>query len=90
MIVHLTPEQEHRIEAILHSGAYQTIEDVVEAALIAVEQRAAPGFGGTEEELETLLIAGVNSTEVPEDDFWDSVDQTTDTMLAEHKTSMHP
>jgi Arc/MetJ-type ribon-helix-helix transcriptional regulator len=36
MTVHLTPEQEQRIEAILHNGAYQTIEDVVEAALTAV------------------------------------------------------
>jgi hypothetical protein len=55
MIVHLTREQEQRIEAIIHSGAYQTIEDVVEAALTAVEQRAAPGFEGAEYELEALL-----------------------------------
>jgi Arc/MetJ-type ribon-helix-helix transcriptional regulator len=90
MTVHLTPEQEQRVEAILHSGAYQTIEDVVEAALTAVEQRAAPGFEGTEEELEALLVAGLNSAEIPEDEFWTSVDRTTDAMLAEHKTRVHP
>ena len=90
MTVHLTPEQEQRIEAIIHSGAYQTIEDVVEAALTAVEQRAVPGFEGTEEELEALLVAGVNSAEIPEEEFWASVDQTTDAMLAEQKTSGQP
>jgi Arc/MetJ-type ribon-helix-helix transcriptional regulator len=90
MTVHLTREQEQRIEAIIHSGAYQTIEDVVEAALTAVEQRAAPGFEGTEDELEALLVAGVNSAEIPEEEFWASVDQTTDAMIAEHKTSHHP
>jgi len=90
MTVHLTREQEQRIEAIIHSGAYQTIEDVVEAALTAVEQRSVPGFDGTEEELEALLVAGVNSAEIPEEEFWASVDQTTDAMVAEHNTSAHP
>jgi Arc/MetJ-type ribon-helix-helix transcriptional regulator len=90
MTFHLTPEQEQRIEAIIHSGAYQTIEDVVEAALTAVEQRAVPGFEGTEDELEALLVAGVNSAEIPEEEFWISVDQATDAMFAEHKTSINP
>ncbi len=90
MTVHLTPEQEQRIEAIIHSGAYQTIEDVVEAALTAVEQRAVPGFDGTEEELEALLVAGVNSAEIPEEEFWASVDRMTDAIIAEHKTSVNP
>jgi len=67
-----------------------TIEDVVEAALTAVEQRAAPGFEGTEDELEALLVAGVNSAQIPKEEFWASVDQTTDAMVAEHKTSAHP
>jgi hypothetical protein len=83
MTFHLTPEQEQRIEAIIHSGAYQTIEDVV-------EQRAVPGFEGTEDELEALLVAGVNSAEIPEEEFWISVDQATDAMFAEHKTSINP
>ena len=90
MTVHLTPEQEQRIEAIIHSGAYRTIEDVVEAALTVVEQRAVAGFDGTEEELEALLIAGVNSAEIPEEEFWISVDQATDAMLTEHKTNVNP
>ena len=44
MTVNLTREQEQRIEAVIHSGAYQSVENVGEAALTAVEQRAAPGF----------------------------------------------
>ena len=89
MTVHLTPEQEQRIEAIIHSGAYQSVEDVVEAALIAVEQRAARGFGGSEEELEGLLAAGEDSAELSEEEFWNSVDRKTNAMLAEQKPSPH-
>jgi hypothetical protein len=75
---------------MIHRGAYQTIEDVVEAALTAVEQRASPSFEDTDDELEALLLAGVNSPEIPEEEFWASVDQTTDTIIAEHKIRAHP
>ena len=44
MTVHLTREQEQRVEAIIQSGAYQSVEDVVEAALTAVEHDALPSF----------------------------------------------
>jgi len=88
MTVHLTREQEQRIKAIIHSGAYQSVEDVMEAALTAVEQRAMPGFGGTEAELEVLLTEGMDSRELSEEEFWTSVDQATDAMLADHKASV--
>ena len=87
MTIHLTQEQEQRIHAVIHSGAYGTIEDVVEAALTAVEQRAEPGFDGTEEELEGLLLSGMESEEIDEGAFWDSVDRTTNAMLVEHHRS---
>jgi Arc/MetJ-type ribon-helix-helix transcriptional regulator len=90
MTVQLTTEQERRIQAIIHSGAYETVQDVVDAAIAAVEQRAVPGFHGTEAELETLLLSGMESPELPEDEFWDSVDRATDAMLAEHQTRVHP
>jgi Arc/MetJ-type ribon-helix-helix transcriptional regulator len=90
MTVHLTTEQEQRIQAIIHRGAYETVQDVVDAAIAAVEQRAVPGFDGSEAELETLLLAGMESPELPEDEFWVSVDHATDAMLAEHKTRVHP
>lgn len=61
MTVHRTPEQERRIEAIIDCGAYSSIDDVVEAALIAVQERAAPSFDGPEEELEALLLQGIKS-----------------------------
>lgn len=73
MTINLTPEQEQRIEAMIHSGAYQSIEDVVEAALAAVEQRAVPGFEGSEAELDALLIAGLDSPELGEEEFWNSI-----------------
>jgi hypothetical protein len=54
------------------------------------EQRAVPGFDGPEAELETLLLAGMESPELPEDEIWDSTDRVTGAMLAEHKTRAHP
>jgi Arc/MetJ-type ribon-helix-helix transcriptional regulator len=45
MTIHLTPEQEHRLRAVLDRGAYKSVEEVVEAALTAVEQRTVPGSG---------------------------------------------
>ena len=87
MTVHLTPEQEQRIEAIIHSD--HTIDDVVETALTAVEQRAAPRFAGTGEEQEALLLTGMNSPDIAQEEFWASVDEATDAMLAEHKISGH-
>jgi hypothetical protein len=40
--------------------------------------------------LETLLLAGMESPELPEDEFWGSVDHATDAMLTEHKTRVNP
>ena len=60
------------------------------AALTAVEQRAGPGFDGTQVELEDLLLAGMDSSELQEEEFWTSVDQTTGATFAEHKASVHP
>jgi Arc/MetJ-type ribon-helix-helix transcriptional regulator len=45
MTIHLTPEQERRLRAVLDRGAYKSVEEVVEAALTAVEQRTVPGSG---------------------------------------------
>jgi Arc/MetJ-type ribon-helix-helix transcriptional regulator len=86
MTIHLTPEQERRIQAVLRRGAYQSVEEVVEAALTAVEQRTVPGFAGTPEELDTLLAEGLSSKQLTEDEFWSSVSKQTDALLAEHKT----
>jgi Arc/MetJ-type ribon-helix-helix transcriptional regulator len=86
MTIHLTPEQERRVQAVISRGAYESVEQVVDAALAAVEQRAVRGFGGTQEDLETLLAEGLASKELPENEFWHSVNTHTDAMLAEHKT----
>jgi len=86
MTIHLTPEQERRVQAVIGRGAYQSVEEVVEAALAAVEQRILPGFAGTPDELDALLAEGLASQELTEAEFWDSVNQRTDALLAEHKT----
>jgi hypothetical protein len=65
---------------------YKSVEEVVEAALTAVEQRTVPGFEGTPEELDTLLAEGLASKQVTDDEFWSSVSKRTDALLAEHKT----
>jgi Arc/MetJ-type ribon-helix-helix transcriptional regulator len=86
MTIHLTSEQERRVQAVISRGAYESVEQVVDAALVAVEQRSVPGFEGTQEELDTLLAEGLASKELTEDEFWRSVNGQTDAMLAEYKT----
>lgn len=73
MTINLTPEQENRLQAIMSRGAYASVEELVEAALAAVEQRTLPGFAGTPAELDTLLSEGLASAEFPEADFWNTV-----------------
>ena len=85
MTIRLTPEQERRIRAVLSRGAYESVDQVVEAALTAVEQRAVPGFAGTPEELDALLAEGLASKQLTEDEFWSSVGKQTDALLAGHK-----
>jgi hypothetical protein len=64
----------------------ESVEEVVEAALTAVEQRTVPGFAGTPEELDTLLAEGLASKQLTEDEFWSSISKRTNALLAEHKT----
>jgi Arc/MetJ-type ribon-helix-helix transcriptional regulator len=90
MTIHLTPEQERRIQAVIRRGGYGSLEEVVDAALTAVELRTVPGFAGTQEELDTLLAEGLASAQLGEDELWGSVNRQTDTMLAEHKSARRP
>jgi Arc/MetJ-type ribon-helix-helix transcriptional regulator len=85
MSIHLTPEQEQRIQAVLRAGAYDSVEEVLEAAVAAVEQRAVPGFQGTAHELDSLLAEGLSSPQLSDDEFWNSVQAQTDSMLSDHK-----
>ena len=87
MTIHLTPEQERRIQDVIRRGNYESVEEVVEAALTAVEQRTVPGFSGTQAELEAMLAEGLASKELTEGEFWDSVNKRTESMLAEHRAA---
>ena len=71
-------------------GAYESVGEVVEAALAAVEEGALPGFVGTPEELDTLLAEGLASKEITEDEFWGPVDQQIDDIAGEHKADGSP
>ena len=86
MTIDLTPEQERRLQAVLSRGAYQSVEEVVEAALAAVEQRTVPGFAGTPEELDSLLLEGLASRELSETEFWGSVQEQTDSMMRDRNS----
>ena len=86
MAIQLTPEQERRVQGVLNLGAYESVEEVVDAALAAVEQRTVPGFAGTPEELDALLAEGLASRELAEDEFWGSVNARTDILIAERKS----
>jgi hypothetical protein len=85
MAIQLTPEQEQRIHAIVKSGAYPSAEEALDAAVAAVEIAAAPGFEGSQDELEHLLLHGLASTQLSEEEFWNSVDYETNAMLGAHK-----
>lgn len=86
MAIQLTPEQEQRIQAVVNAGAYPSTEEALDAAVAAVETIAAPGFEGTQEELEQLLVAGLNSGNPVEADevCWNRLRAETDRMAAEH------
>ena len=86
MAIHLTPEQQQRIQAVVRAGAYPSVEEAIDAAVTAVESLAAPAFDGTQEELEELLAEGLNSGEAveAEDAFWDRLRAKTDPILREH------
>ena len=86
MAIQLTPEQERRVHDVMSRGSYASAEEVVDAALAAVEQRTAPGFAGTQDELDALLADGLASKELTEDEFWGSVNAQTNALLAERKT----
>ena len=86
MTIHLTPEQESRLQALLSRGAYESVEQVVDAALAAVEQRTLPGFAGTPDELDTLLSEGLASQTLAEAESWSSIAQRTDALLAQYKS----
>lgn len=88
MALQLTPEQEQRIHAVVNAGAYPSAEEALDAAVAAVETTAAPTFEGTQEELEALLMEGLNSGEpvVADEAFWNGLRAKTDQMVAEHQT----
>jgi putative addiction module CopG family antidote len=87
MSVYLTPEQERRIQAIVRRGAYKNADEVLEAALAAVEQRALPGFSRGQENLDALLAEGMASGALTEDEFWTSVIRQTDGLVAKHRAT---
>jgi hypothetical protein len=70
----------------MRHGAYASVEEVLEAALAAVEQRTLPGFSGTDAELDALLSEGLASKELAETDFWRFVNKRTDTLRGERRT----
>ncbi|MEI9812953.1 MAG: hypothetical protein WDO18_09910 [Acidobacteriota bacterium] len=74
MAVQLTPEQEHRIQAVVDRGAYGSIEEALDAALGIVE--ATVESAG---DLDAFLLHGVASPELAEDQFWSEVDRATTT-----------
>jgi len=88
MAIQLTPEQEERIQAIVNAGAYPSAREALDAAVAAVEIAAAPGFEGSQKELEALLLEGLASKELSEEEFWDSVDRETTAMLAANKPTL--
>jgi Arc/MetJ-type ribon-helix-helix transcriptional regulator len=63
------PEQEQRIQAVVKAGAYTSAEEALDAALTVVETAVVHGFAGSQEELEGLLMKGLVSKELTEEEF---------------------
>lgn len=82
MAIQLTPEQEHRLNVVVESGAYVSVDEALNAALTVVETAVHAGFEGAEGELELLLAEGLSSDVLTEEEFWRSVDIETNRMLA--------
>jgi Arc/MetJ-type ribon-helix-helix transcriptional regulator len=87
MAIQLTPEQEQRIQAVVNAGAYPSTEEALDAAVAAVEIAASPGFEGSHEELDALVVDGLNSGEPIQADegFWNRSRAETGQMIVEHK-----
>jgi Arc/MetJ-type ribon-helix-helix transcriptional regulator len=85
MAIHLTPEQERRIQAVIGCGACGSLDEAVEAAVFALEQQTAPRLEGSEEGWETLLMRGLASEEMSEAEFWALVNRRTKVLTAERK-----
>jgi len=87
MSMQLTPEQEQRIRTVVDAGAYRSAEEALDAAVAAVELVAAVDFEGTHEELEELLLEGIDSGQPVEADevFWNRVRAETNTIALEHQ-----
>jgi hypothetical protein len=88
--IQLTPDQEQRIQAIVNTGAFNSAEEALDAAVAAVELAVTPGFEGSQEELEGLLMRGVASKDLSEEDFWGAVNAQTDAMLVEGRPGPRP
>ena len=86
MPTYLTSEQEQRLQAVVLAGAYPSTEDALNAALSIVESQAIHGFEGSANELDELLLEGLNSGDpLDADDVWQRITVQTDQMLAEHQ-----
>lgn len=78
-MIHLTPEQEIRINAMVGAGLYSSAEQAISAALSAIE--TVPGFDGDIETLKRLLAEGIRSSKMDEESFWSGVDRETNSLL---------
>ncbi len=86
MAIQLTPDQEQRIQAIVSAGAYPSAEEALDAAVAAVEVAATPGFEGSQEQLDKMLLDGLNSGEAAQvdDAYWSRLRAETDAIAREH------
>jgi len=75
-----------RIQAVVNAGAYPSTQAAIDAAVTAVEIAAESGFEGSQDELEGLLMKSLESRELTERKFWESVEQeTTDSTHAKDR-----
>ncbi len=88
MSIQLSIEQELRIQTVIRQGKYASVNEVMDAALTAVEQEAARKIPEVSVELDELLLEGLTTEELSEDEFWTSVDQSTEAIMKDHHISI--
>ncbi len=87
MPIQLSPEQEQRLEAIVARGAYATTQEALDAGVAAIEFASEPLPEDEREEIEALLLEGLESPTESEEEFWTALKAETDQMLKDHRAA---
>ena len=88
MPIQLSPEQEQRLEAVVARGAYATTQEALDAGVAAIEFASEPLPEDERQEIEALLLEGLESPVMSSEEFWAAVKADAAEIVTEHKASL--